>query len=185
MLRWRWKRATGQEPVARLAPRRQPARRRSDRAARRLCLWRLSALRRDGGALPDHARGARPGRARHAGARHLQRLSGADRGRHAAGRAVAEPLARLHLQGRPSAGREQPDDLHLRLRGGPDDPRARRASRRRLYRRSRHARSARGARPRRVPLLRRLGAARRRRQLQRLGPRDRRRVQRDAARSWA
>ena len=66
---------------------------RPDRPSRRLCLWRLSALRRDGGAFADHARGQGAGRARHAGARHLQRLPDPDRGRDAAGRVVAEPLA--------------------------------------------------------------------------------------------
>ena len=61
----------------------------------------------------------------------------------------------LHLPRRPSARREQPDDLHLRLRGRPDDPRAGRASRRQLHRRPRHARPARRRGPRRLPLLRR------------------------------
>ena len=71
------------------------------------------------------------------------------------GALVAEPLAGLHLQGRASARREQPDDLHLRLCRRPDDPGAGGASRRRLHRRPGHARPAGGRGPRRVPLLRR------------------------------
>ncbi len=49
------------------------------------------------------------------GARHLQRLSDIDRGRNAAGGTAAQPLIAFHLPRHPSAGREQPDDLHLRL----------------------------------------------------------------------
>ena len=102
------------------------------------------------GAMAAHSpvmrevQGAR--RARHAGARHLQRVSGIDRGRAAAGRAVAEPLAQFTCR-----------DVHLRVENNqtvftcgyarrPDDPGTGCASRRQLHRRSRHARPARGPR---------------------------------------
>ncbi len=91
----------------------------------------------------------------------------------------------FHLQGHPSAGREQPDDLHLRLFGRPDDPGAGGASRRQLHRRPRDARSAGRPRPCRVPLLRTVGSAQRGRQFQRLGPRHRRRIQRQPHRARA
>ena len=66
----------------RLARRCRPARRpRFHRPARRLFLWRLPALRRDGGEQPDHARRRGGGGARRAGARRVQRLPGADRER--------------------------------------------------------------------------------------------------------
>ena len=52
-----------------------------------------------------------------------------------------------------------------------------------LHRRPGHARPAGGRWPRRVPLLQRLGRAVGGRQFQRLGPRDRRRVQRDPHRA--
>ena len=50
---------------------------RPDRAARRLRLRRLPALRRHGRALAHHARRGGQGQGRHARARHLQRLPGA------------------------------------------------------------------------------------------------------------
>ena len=76
---------------------RASGRHRLHRPARRLFLRRLSALGRDGGALADHARGRRCGRPRRAGARRLQRLPGADRGRPAARRADAQRGAQLRL----------------------------------------------------------------------------------------
>ena len=58
-----------------------PAGHGSRRAAGRLLLRRLSALRRDRRARADHEGGRRPRRARRAGARHLQRLPDPVRGR--------------------------------------------------------------------------------------------------------
>ena len=57
---------------------------------------------------------------RDARARHLQRLSGADRGRTPARGPDAERLAALHLQGRASQGRAQRHALHARLRARRD-----------------------------------------------------------------
>ena len=91
------------------------------RHSRRLFLRRLSPLRRDGRAIADHGRSGRGGRPRRAGARHLQRLPGADRGRPSAGRADAQRRPALRLPfGRPQ-GRKQPVDLHQRLPGGRGD----------------------------------------------------------------
>ena len=57
-----------------VARRRRPARRRRGRAARRLLLRRLPALRRDLALRAGDDRGRGVGRPGHAGARHLQRL---------------------------------------------------------------------------------------------------------------
>ena len=73
-----------------LAPRHRSAGPRSDRHPRRLLLRRLSALRRDGGAVAGDGRGARARRARRLRARRLQRLPDPDRGRPAARRAAAQ-----------------------------------------------------------------------------------------------
>ena len=73
------------------------ARLRPHRAAGRLLLRRLSALRRHGGAFADHARRHRQGESRHAGARHLQRLPDPVRVGPAARRADAQRLAAIHL----------------------------------------------------------------------------------------
>ena len=127
-------------------------------------------------------RGAR--RQGHAGARHLQRLSGADRGGAAARRAAANRSLSFICRDVASARREQPDDLYLRLRGRPDDPRAGRASRRQLHRRSRRRSTgskARASSP--SAIAARAGETDRRGQLQRLGPRDRRHLQRDPHRA--
>ena len=86
-----------------VAPRDRAARRhRADRGPRRLLLRRLPPLRRDGRTLTDHARRWSSGRQGRAGARHLQRLPGADRGRAAAGRVDAQCGAALRVHaGRP------------------------------------------------------------------------------------
>src|SRR6185437_10988517 len=177
----------GDRPRAalRLASRERIAGRRSDRAARRVRLWRLPALRGDGRAFPDHARGQGPVRAGHAGARHLQRLPGADRGGDAARRAPHQPYPELHLPRRAPEGRDEPDDLYLRLRGRTDDPRAGRASRRQLYGRRGDPRRAGGSRPCRFPLLHSGGRARRRRQCERFGPRHCRHLQSEPHRARA
>ena len=116
--------------------------------------------------------------ARHPGARHLQRVPDPDRSRHAARRPPAQPHAELHLPRCPSARREHPDDLHLRLCRRPDDPGPDRPPRRQLHRRSGDARPAGGPGPRRLPLLQPRGRTDRRGQCQRLGPRHRRHLQR-------
>ncbi len=111
---------------------------RPDRHPRRLLLWRLPALRRDGGAFADHARGQGAGRAWHAGAGHLQRLPDPDRGGAAARRAAAQQTPQLpsasdvHLRVETSQSA-----LHLPLRSGPGAARAGGASRRQLFRRRR------------------------------------------------
>ena len=65
---------------------------------------------------PDHARRGRQGQGRHARARHLQRLPGADRGRAAAGRADAQRLAQVRLPRRAPEGRADRHALHQPLR---------------------------------------------------------------------
>ena len=111
---------------------------RPDRHSRRLLLWRLPALRRHGGAFADHARGQGARRARHAGARHLQRLPDPDRGRAAAGRPAAQPDARTSLQAMSHLRVENSQTIFTcGYAAGPGDPRAGRASRRQLLRRSR------------------------------------------------
>ncbi len=75
---WRWSRSRRSRRYG-LARRYRTSRGRPDRAARRLFLWRLSALRRDGGAVAHHARRQGQGAEGRGGAWHLQRLSGVDR----------------------------------------------------------------------------------------------------------
>jgi phosphoribosylformylglycinamidine synthase PurS subunit len=105
-----------------LAPRdRAAGRPRPHRGARRLLLRRLSALRRDGGALAGHARGEGRGGARRGGARRLQRLPDPDRGGAAARRADAQRRHPLRLPRRAAQGREQPVRLHQPLRCGRGD----------------------------------------------------------------
>ena len=76
-----------------LARRRGRACDRSDRAAGRFRLRRLSAHRRHGRPLAHHARRGGQGEGRHSGARHLQRLPGAVRGGPPAGRPDAQRVA--------------------------------------------------------------------------------------------
>ena len=94
------------------------------------------------------------------GARHLQRLPGADRGRAAAGRAAAQRRAALRLQGRLPARRERSHAVHPRLPPGPGGAHADRPQRRQLLRRRRDAGPAARRGPGRLPLLRRRGRGR-------------------------
>ena len=71
---------------------------RSGRAAGRLLLWRLSALRRHGRAVAGHGRGEDAVPTRAAGAGDLQRLSGRCRSRAAAGRADAQRRSEIRLR---------------------------------------------------------------------------------------
>ena len=80
-----------------LARRRRRAGVRRDRAAGRVLLRRLSALRRDGRALADHEGRDRQGQSGHAGHRHLQRLPDPVRVRPAAWSADAQRFAAFRL----------------------------------------------------------------------------------------
>ena len=134
-------RSTGQAPADGLA--------RGQRAAEvdlivvpgRLLLRRLSALRRDGRALADHARGRQRGPTRRrAGARHLQRLPDPDRGRAAARRADAQRRICISSAATSTLRVENTRPrVHRGLPRRPDDPHADRPPRRQLLRRCRHA----------------------------------------------
>ena len=94
-------------------------------AARRLLLRRPPALRRHRQPCADHGRGAPARRGRRAGARHLQRLPGAVRGRPAAGRAAPQ-----RRRCRSSAARTRPRGRATPARrGSPGRRRRARASR--------------------------------------------------------
>ena len=99
---------------------------RPHRAAGRLLLRRLSALRRHGRALAYHARRRRQGESGHARARHLQRLPGAVRVGAAAGRADAQRIPQVRLPRRAGcAWSNDRDVLHQVLPQGPGDARCR------------------------------------------------------------
>ena len=125
------------------------------------------------------------GQGRHARARHLQRLPGADRDRPAAGRADAQRLAQVRLPRRPPQGRAARHALHPPLPQGRDRPHSHRPRRRQLLRRPRHARPARGRGPRRLPLRRRGRQRHPRGQPQRRPAQHRRHLRPDAAASSA
>ena len=99
---------SGTRAAARLARRCRPARAaRFHRAARRVLLRRLPALRaRWPRAARSCARWSTRPSARRAGARRVQRLPGADRGRPAARRADAQRRHTLHLPHGRADGRE-------------------------------------------------------------------------------
>ena len=92
----------------RLAQGHEPRRRRRRDPARRLRARRLPAHRRDRALLADHAGGADVRRRRRAGARHLQRLPGAARGRPAAGRDAAQPQRQVPVRARPRQASSRP-----------------------------------------------------------------------------
>ena len=99
--------------------------RRRRRGARRLLLRRLPARRRDRALLAGDGGGARVRARRRPGARHLQRLPGALRGRPAAGRAAAQRVAALRLPPGRRRGRDHADTPFTRAcRAGrrPVDP---------------------------------------------------------------
>ncbi len=131
------------------------ARRRSHRHSRRLRLWRLSALRRHGGAFADHARGqgARAPR----GTPVLGICNGFQILTEAGmlpGALLANQTLQFHCKDVHLRVETERQHLHRGYRGGPGDPRAGGASRRQLLRRRRDARPARRRGPRRLPLLR-------------------------------
>ena len=119
---------------------------RPDRAAGRLHLWRLSALRRDRGACAGDGRGDPARRGRSARARDLQRLPDPGRGRAAAGCLDQQCRAQVHLPAGRARGRDHGLRLHCRLRAGPDRDVAGRPPRR-LLRPARRT-SSRGSRRR-------------------------------------
>ena len=121
-----------------------PERHRSRRGARRVFLWRLSALRRDRGALAGDGCGARICGRWRPRARRLQRFSDPLRSRPAAGRADAQCAAEIHLQGCASAGRALRHAVHARLQCRPGHSRAGRAWRGQLRGRRRDGEAARG-----------------------------------------
>ena len=106
-----------------------------------------------------------------AGARHLQRLSGALRGAAAARCTAAERQPALHLQAGAARRRRRRDRLHARMPGRAAAEHPRQALLGALLRRPGHARRDRGLRPGGAPL-------RGRGELQRLPARHRRRPQR-------
>ena len=87
-----------------LAWRKRSAQLRSDRAAGRLFLWRLSALGRNGGPLAHHARRGQEGPSGRRRAGDLQRIPGSDWDGPAAGRADAQRVSEIRLPGCPSPG---------------------------------------------------------------------------------
>ena len=91
------RRAAGGRRRAAVAWRARPQGRRRDRRARRVLLRRLPARRRDRALLAGDGVGDRLRRRRRAGARDLQRLSGAVRGASAARRAARQRQPALHL----------------------------------------------------------------------------------------
>ena len=97
---------------------------------------------------------SRAGRARHAGARHLQRLPDPDRGGAAAGRAAGQRRLKFHLQGRASRVETSAGVFTARLRAGQviRVPVAHHDGN--YFADDDDARPARGRRPRRVPLSR-------------------------------
>ena len=113
----------GAEPVAALARRRRPQGRRRRAGAGRILVRRPPAPRRDRRALGDHVGRRAPCCRRRQGARRLQRLPGADRGRTPAGSAATKRHLAVSLPRCPAAGRAR---LGLaarhRHRRGADDP---------------------------------------------------------------
>ena len=113
-----------------LAPRERAAgRARSGRHARRLLLWRLSALRRDGGAIAGDARGRR--RRRRAASLVLGVCNGFQvltEARLLPGALMRNAGIRFVCRDVAAQGREQPVGLHRALRGGRGDRRAGRPS---------------------------------------------------------
>ena len=101
-----------EERRIRLAQGHEPGRRRRRDPARRLRARRLPAHRCHRPLLADHGRGAPLCRRRRPGARHLQRLPGAARGRSAAGRDAAQRQPAFPLRARPRAGRAHRHAVH-------------------------------------------------------------------------
>ncbi len=160
-----------------LARRRRPERgRRSDRPGR-LLLRRLPAPRGDRPVLADDGPGCALRPAGRAGARYLQRLPGAVRGRAAAGRAAPQHVAALRLPPGGRAGRALRQRVHARVRAGRGAVAAGQAQLRALVRAGRPARRPRAQRPARAALRARSEPervrARRRRRHERAGQRAR------------
>ena len=109
--------------------------RRRGRAAGRLLLRRLPALRRDRPVRAGDDRGRRGGRAGHAGARHLQRLPDPVRVPPAARRADPQRPPQVRLPRPAAADREQPDRLDHGVRRRPRDHHRAQERRGRLRRR--------------------------------------------------
>ena len=166
-----------------LARRHQLPAGRPDRAARRLLLRRLSALRRHGRALAHHAR---RGRARPKAGTPVSASATASRSCCEAGLLPGALMRNARLQvrlpRRDLAVENARPLFTAQLPQGRGRPHPDRARRRQLLRRRRHARPARGRGPRRVPLRRRAGASRPS-QPQRLAAQHRRHLQRTAASS--